>query len=208
MAKMVLGIFANRNLAEDALVTLEDNGYNPKDISIVMREKAEADEMARDTGANVTGGAISGVTTGGVVGALAGLLIGMGIVPGLGAILIGGPLAAALGLTGAAATTVSGAATGALAGGLLGALAGLGLSDEDAKVYEQGVKEGGILLAVPARAGENMEVETILTDYGANQVKTVSTDEEARKAESGVYAPAYYSEVGQPRKGRGRIRRK
>jgi len=151
MARLVLGVFTERNGAEEGITRLENSGYNPKDISIMMRDKHEAHDIADNTGASVVEGTLSGAATGGVLGALAGLFVATGVIPGLGAILIGGPLAAALGLTGAAATTVSGAATGVIAGGVLGALTSLGLSDEDARVYEESIKEGGILLAVPAR---------------------------------------------------------
>jgi hypothetical protein len=176
MANMVLGVFANRTEAEDAIDDLKDAGYNPKDISIVMKDTAEGQAVASNTGANVASGAATGATTGGVIGALAGLLVGIGAiaVPGVGALLIGGPLAAALGLTGAAASTVSGAVTGALAGGLLGALMGLGIPEEDAKVYEQQVKAGGILVAVPAREGEGSDARNILEDDGAQQVRSIA----------------------------------
>ena len=101
MAKTVLGVFANRDDAEDAINRLEADGYNPKDISIVMKDHKTAEYIRDNTGADVA--------TGGVLGALAGLLVATGIVPGIGAILIGGPVAVALGLTGTAATTLSGA---------------------------------------------------------------------------------------------------
>ena len=142
---MVLGLFDDRNQAEAAIAELQNRGYSPKDLSIVMKDTDEAQAVADDTGANVAEGATSGAVTGGAVGAIAGLLVGVGAmaVPGIGALLIGGPLAAALGLTGAAATTASGALTGALAGGLIGALVGLGVPEDSARVYEERVKEGG-----------------------------------------------------------------
>ncbi len=175
MAKMVLGVFSSRPSAESAISDLEAAGYNPKDISILMQDSGEAQSMADDTGANVAEGAASGATTGGVIGAIAGLLVGIGAiaVPGVGALLIGGPLAAALGLTGAAASTVSGAATGALAGGLIGALTGLGVPEEDARVYEERIKSGGILVAVPTVTGTSADAAEILTQHDADQVKTV-----------------------------------
>lgn len=198
MGKMVLGIFFNRADAEDAISRLEEEGYDPKDISIVMKDQAKGEEMQENTGARVAEGAVSGATTGGVIGALAGLLVGTGIIPGLGVLLIGGPIAAALGLTGAAATTVSGAVTGALAGGLLGVLTGFGLSREDARIYEDRIKEGGILLAVPTRRGHENEVRIILEDYNADQVKTIESvddlssrairDEKSYEERPAVYA--------------------
>lgn len=181
MTKLVLGIFNNRADAEDAIDELRDRDYNPKDISIVMRNHDEAVEMADNTGADVAGGAATGATTGAIVGGLAGLLAAVAI-PGLGAFLIGGPIAAALGLTGAAASTVSGAATGALAGGLLGALTGLGLSDEEARTYNDAIDRGGILLAVPARRGEEIEVQEVLEDFDADQIKTVTAQDDYKPA--------------------------
>lgn len=172
MTKTVLGIIADQQHAEMAIEELEAQGYNPKDISIVMNDTKAGKEIAKDTGADVAGGAVSGATTGAALGGLAGLLASF-VIPGLGALFIGGPIAAALGLTGAAATTASGAATGALAGGLIGAFTGFGLSEEDARIYEQRVKTGGIVVAVPARIGEEMEVVEILTSHNAEQVKTV-----------------------------------
>ncbi len=176
MAKMVLGVFGSRTDAEGAIEDLEEAGYNPKDISIMMQDKAEAAVIAEDTGTDVAEGAVSGATTGGVLGAIAGLLIGIGAiaVPGVGALLIGGPIAAALGLSGAAATTVSGAATGALAGGLIGALTSLGVPEEDARLYEERLKAGGILVMVPARSDDTADVSTILEDNEADQVRTVN----------------------------------
>jgi uncharacterized membrane protein len=178
MPETVLAVFSNRDNAEMAIEDLQSEGYNPKDISIVMRDREEAEGVARDTGSNVAAGAVSGATTGGVVGAITGLLVGIGAIaiPGIGGVLIGGPLAAALGLTGAAATTVSGAATGAVAGGLIGALMGLGVPEEEARVYEERIKAGEIMIAVPTR-GRGREVESILSDHGADQIRTVDMRE-------------------------------
>lgn len=180
MQKTVLGVFNERADAEEAIDRLRDADYNPKDLSIVMKDTEAGAEIADTTGTNVATGAASGATTGAVIGGIAGLLIGIGAiaVPGIGAILIGGPLAAALGLTGAAATTVSGVATGALAGGLLGALMGLGVPEEDARIYEERVNEGGILVAVPARSGEEEEVRMLLEDSGADTIRTLTLTQE------------------------------
>jgi hypothetical protein len=176
----VLGIFEDRDNVEEALLELDRNGYKGRDISIVMKDTKEGEEVAMSTGAKVTGGAATGATTGALIGGIAGLVASY-MIPGLGAFFIGGPLAAALGLTGAAATTVSGAATGALAGGLLGALTGLGLSEEDARLYESRVKEGAILIAVPARTDEERDVEVILENYGAESIKSVAMPEETTR---------------------------
>lgn len=179
MAKMVFGVFATRENAETAINQLEKSGFSPKDISIVMQDKKEAEVLHQNTGASVADSTVSGAATGAAIGGLAGLLIGLGAIaiPGIGALLIGGPLAAALGLTGATAATVSGAATGALAGGLIGALVGIGVPEEDARVYEDRVKSGAILVAVPALSSEHGEASAILNEHGAEQVKSIDTKE-------------------------------
>jgi hypothetical protein len=172
---MLLAVFLDRVQADDAINALASEGYRPHDISVIMRDKVEREKLVDNTGAHVAESAVSGVATGGALGGLAGLLIGVGAiaVPGIGALLIGGPLAAALGLSGVAATTVSGAATGALAGGVVGALVGLGVPPDVAKVYEDQVREGAILLAIPVHLERNAEVNAILTRYGATQVREV-----------------------------------
>lgn len=179
MAKTILGIFQNQANAEEALTELEDAGYNVKDISIIMKDRGQAEALRSSTGANIGEGVAEGVTTGAVIGGLAGLLIGVGAIaiPGVGALLIGGPLSAALGLTGAAATTVSGAATGAIAGGLLGALVNLGLPEENAREYETRIREGGILLAVPVSNTQVGEVRGVFTEHNATKIDSVTEQE-------------------------------
>lgn len=204
MDKTVIGVFNHRMEAEDAISKLEALGYEPKDFSIIMKDKYE-DGEGTSIGANVTSGVASGATTGGVLGGIAGLLIGIGAIaiPGVGAILIGGPLAVALGLTGAAATTVSGAVTGALAGGLVGGLMGLGLSEDDAKYYESRVNEGAILVAVPALGMDNEEIHEVFENYGAEQVRTLTDKrgryEERLSSEEERYTPSYYNKVRKKR---------
>lgn len=185
MRKTILGIFSERNDAEEAIYDLEATGYKTKDISIIMRDQGEREKLAHNTGANVAEGAVTGATTGGVIGGIAGLLIGIGAIaiPGIGPLLIGGPIASALGLTGAAASTVSGAITGALAGGLVGVLVGIGISEEDARIYEERIREGGILVAVPAQLGMEEEVREILSENGADQIRAIPTYARQKRAE-------------------------
>lgn len=185
--RMIIGVFADRTDAENAIEDLKSENYDVKDISVITKNTDDATVINNNTGTtgnNVANGAASGAATGGVIGALAGLLVGIGAIaiPGFGALLIGGPLAAALGLTGAAAATVSGAVTGAVAGGLVGALVGIGVPEEDARVYEDRVRAGGILLAVPTRDHNEDDVREIMEDDGADRVRafTMSTYHERR----------------------------
>jgi uncharacterized membrane protein len=159
-----------------AVNDLKRAGFEMKDVSVMVKEEEEGEDLAERTGASVAKGTVSGAAAGGVIGGLGGLLAGVGAiaVPGLGAILIGGPIAAALGLTGAAATTVSGAVTGALAGGLTGGLVGLGIPEERARDYEEKIRAGGVLILVSSPPEREMEARRILEHHGAANVESVS----------------------------------
>jgi hypothetical protein len=54
-------------------------------------------------------------------------------------------------------------------------LTNLGLNENDARTYENRVKEGGILLAVPIKADDDSdEVEDLLEQNNATDIKTVN----------------------------------
>jgi hypothetical protein len=82
-----------------------------------------------------------------VLGGLAGVLVGLGAlaIPGIGPVIAAGPLAAALtGLAGAGAGAVAGGVTG----GLIGALVDMGVPQETAQYYAEGIRRGGTLVTV------------------------------------------------------------
>lgn len=177
MDKTIFGIFDNRADAQGAINSLREEGFDPKDISIVMHDNDEAEAIEEDTGTDIVGGTATGAVTGAVLGGITGFLAGT-VLPGLAGFFIAGPIGAALGLTGAAATTVSGAAAGALTGGLVGALTSFGLSEDDARYYETRVREGAILIAVAASENDDSSVKNIFDEYNASDVKMVSHDAE------------------------------
>lgn len=171
MDTTTVGIFDNRDSAEKAIEELKSLGIADTDISYVYNSEQEITTEGGDR--KVGEGAASGASTGAVLGGLAGLAVAGGLLPGLGALFIAGPLAAALGLTGAAATTAAGALTGAAAGGLVGALVGLGVKEDEAKVYEERVKLGGILLTASHASGDD-RIKEIFDKHGAEEVREYS----------------------------------
>jgi len=114
--------------------------------------------VAESAGAGAFGGT--------AVGGIAGLLVGIGAltIPGIGPVLAAGPLAAAIG------STLAGAGIGAAAGGLIGALVGLGIPEEDAHFYAEGVKRGGVLVTVRTSDDRAHEALRILRDANATDV--------------------------------------
>jgi len=78
-------------------------------------------------------------------------------------LFIAGPIAAALARAGAGGAT----------GGLIGLLIGTGIPEHHAKVYDTGVRGGGILLGVEAKTSDDVDkLETLLEDIGAEYVRT------------------------------------
>ncbi len=152
----VAGLFENRDQAIRAAEALKTAGLRGEDLSIVMRDRREAADVAEAAGAGDATAA--GVVGGGILGGLAGWLVGIGAlaIPGIGPIVAAGPLVAAL----------TGGAIGAMTGGLLGALVDAGVPEEEAKVYQTGVERGGILMTVSAPEGREAEVRRIMEANG------------------------------------------
>lgn len=172
----VVGIFKDKARADAAIKELENQNFNPKDISIIAKEAFSETQDVGFKGGSAAEGAVSGAATGGVVGGLTGLLVGIGVlaIPGVGAFLVSGPIAAALGVTGATAMTISGVATGALAGGVVGGLMGLGIPEENASEYANRIEEGAVLLAVPVGEERNLErVTKLFTQNNAEEIRMI-----------------------------------
>lgn len=138
---LVLANYSSAREAEVAVRALIDAGFGADDVSIIARDERRAQQVADDTGADVGKGAGIGALTGGVLGALGGLLVGATAltIPGIG-IVIAGPLAAILG----------GAGIGAVGGGLIGALTAAGVSEDEARYYQDRLEAGDIVVAVAA----------------------------------------------------------
>ena len=150
---MVTGMFRDRESAEKAYNSTLSRGYSKDDVNLLMSDETRnrhfADSDAADTelGSKALEGAGAGSAIGGTLGAvIAGIAaIGTSIaIPGLG-LLVAGPLAAAL----------AGAGAGGLTGGLVGALIGAGIPEERAKLYDEGVRNGGIVMGVNPRNDED-----------------------------------------------------
>jgi len=136
----IVALYDTIEQAKQAVQALKDAGYTGTDISLVANDTTG--EYARDlTVKSPTDGAGAGATAGAIIGGLGGLLVGIGalVIPGIGPVLAAGPLAAAV-------TTLVGAGVGAAAGGLLGALVDLGVPEEEAGYYAEGVRRGGALV--------------------------------------------------------------
>lgn len=136
-------IFKSQEAAEKAYQDAIDAGYQPHDINVLMSEdsrKKYYDSVLVKEGSKASQGVGVGGATGAALGGIVAAIAAIGtslVIPGLG-LVIAGPLAAGL----------AGAGAGSIAGGLVGALIGWGISEDKAKVFESGIKSGGIVLGV------------------------------------------------------------
>jgi uncharacterized protein (TIGR02271 family) len=154
----VVGLFRDSAQAEGAIRDLKAAGFSDSQIGVLMQDRAEERRLATDTGTKAGEGAAAGAVGGGVLGGIVGLLAGVGAlaIPGIGPVIAGGALA----------STLAGAGIGAAAGGLIGALIGMGIPEEDARYYETGLREGGILVTVDAGTAA-ADARRVLLDAGA-----------------------------------------
>ncbi|GAB4148926.1 MAG: hypothetical protein OHK0017_12170 [Patescibacteria group bacterium] len=149
----------NIDAAEDALNRLTEMGVSSDQISLAAMEEQSSKwvKKAQDDDAVSNGQAfgetVSGIVGGGALGGVIGLLTGVAAltIPGLGPLLITGPLAAAVGGASLGANTLAGAAIGGTVGGVTGLVDGLakaGVERSEAEEIESDLKQGGILMAV------------------------------------------------------------
>jgi hypothetical protein len=160
----VTGLFKTRAAAEAAVDAVIKRGYTRDDISVLMSDSTKNKEFAVQTRSHAADGLGVGSAIGGTVGAVLAAIAAVGTaiaIPGLG-LVVAGPIAAAL----------AGAGAGGATGGLIGMLIGTGIPEHRAKVYESGVKGGGILLGIETKTSEEVDkLETLLEDIGAEYVR-------------------------------------
>ena len=171
MSKTVIGLFNNLEEAQNVVKDLVASGIERDDIGFMANEK-QATPSRTDTareGGDVASGALAGAGTGAAIGGVAGLALALAplAIPGIGPIVAAGPIAAAL----------TGAGIGAVAGGLIGGLTRLGVPEEDAHYYAEGVRRGGILVTVATDDEREADAAAdILRRHGAVDIDERATE--------------------------------
>jgi uncharacterized membrane protein len=165
MTVAVTALYDELTTARRAVEQLVSSGVDRDQISLVANDASNkyASYLKDD---NVTGE--EGAGFGATVGALVGL--GAMLIPGIGPVIAGGPLVAAL--VGAGV----GAATGALTGGITASLVDMGIDEETAGYYAEGVRRGGSLVVAHVPDGNQNRVMDIMNRFNPVDLK-VRTDE-------------------------------
>jgi hypothetical protein len=164
---IMTALFRDRDSAECAYSTLVERGYVQDEVSLLMSDETRrrhfGDPAARrsELGTKAAEGMAAGAVAGGGLGALLAGLAASGIaVPGLPIIAMG-TLAAAL----------TGGLTGGAVGALIGGLIGYGIPEDRARLYDRGVREGGIVMGVRPRSRQDAEYfEREWTSCGGEQI--------------------------------------
>jgi uncharacterized protein (TIGR02271 family) len=143
MAKTVVGLFDDRAAAQEAVRELMNERFTADQISL-MSKKPDGEgvkvEYVEEDGREQIEDMAKGAGTGAAIGGAAGLLLSLTAlaIPGIGPVLAAGPLAA----------LIAGAGVGAATGGLVKGLTRLGVEDDDAHTFAEGLKRGGTLVSV------------------------------------------------------------
>jgi len=139
-------------------------------------------------------GAAAGGGIGAVAGGAAGVAAGLGMlaIPGIGPVVAAGWLAA----------LATGAVAGGAAGGIIGALVESGTSKENAAIYAEAVRRGGVVVTAKVSDEDAPKYKAIMSK---NDVDVVARGDAYRKSGWTGYdpnAPAYTPEqVRQERQG-------
>jgi uncharacterized membrane protein len=155
--RTVAAVFDSRKQSENAVLELQKKGFTCDDISVVANRNTGEfpDETAPGKGAEIAADAGIGAAIGGI----GGLLLGFAglAVPGVGPLLVAGPIIA----------TLSGMGIGAAAGGLVGILTDAGVPKDEAHFYAEGVRRGHVLVTIHTDESRAEEARAILDQSGA-----------------------------------------
>jgi uncharacterized protein (TIGR02271 family) len=136
MTKSVVGVYNSLDTARSVVSDLIDAGFDRNTLNLVAHDPNNeyAGYLTEDRDSEVGTGAGIGAAIGGI----GGLLVGLGAlaIPGVGPAIAAGPIVAAL----------TGAGVGAVAGGLVGALVDMGIPEEEAYIYSEGLRRGHVIV--------------------------------------------------------------
>lgn len=172
MSKTVIGLMDHIGEAQSVVKDLVASGIDRDDIGFMANQKHAVPESAHlneGEGSRATSGALVGAGTGAALGGVAGLALALAplAIPGIGPILAAGPIAAAL----------TGAGIGAVAGGLIGGLTKLGVPEDEAHYYAEGVRRGGILVTVAAEGeAQARTAVNVMQRHGAVDIDQRATE--------------------------------
>jgi hypothetical protein len=196
MAKTVVALYDDFMTARRVVENLTEVGFSRDTISVMVNDASG--EYAgylrddRDIAVSEDVKAGDGAGFGAVVGTLIGL--GAALIPGIGPVIGAGPLGVAL-------TAGVGAAAGAITGGITAAMIDMGIDEDDASIYAEGVRRGSTLVSITTHDEWVERAEDIMNRYEPIDIDERSTlwREGGWKGFSSESAPYSSSQIEQER---------
>ncbi|HEY4839693.1 MAG TPA: hypothetical protein VIH72_13850 [Candidatus Acidoferrales bacterium] len=165
--KAVFAIYSTRAGVEHGAEMLLSSGFTTSDISVLFPENLGTKEIGTEKSTKAPEGTAVGAGSGAVIGGTLGLLASIGAlaIPGIGPLIVAGPIVAAL----------AGIGVGGAVGGFAGALIGMGIPEYEAKRYEGRLQRGGILLSVHCETSDEIKrAKAVLEATRAEDVSSTS----------------------------------
>jgi len=168
--RTIVALYDDFDVAEDVVEDLVEIGFPRAQISLVANditgtygnylgdvEYRSIDDVSAGEGAGF----------GAVVGTLTGLAVAL--IPGIGPVLAAGPLAAAV-------MAGIGAAAGAVTGGVVAGLVDLGVPEDEAEYYVEGVRRGGAMVSARVDDDWANRVEALMERHNPIDMQGVASN--------------------------------
>lgn len=168
MSRTVIALYDDFTTAQRVVEELVNAGFSRDSISMVAPDASgEYGRFVKTSGDGTEDDVDSGEGAG--FGAVVGALVGLGValIPGIGPVVAAGPLAAAL-------MAGIGAATGAVTGGLVAGLVDMGIPEEEAHWYAEGMRRGATMVSVTTDDASVNRAQDIM-----NRFNPIDLDERA-----------------------------
>jgi hypothetical protein len=168
MEQMITGHFDNHERAEAAVRALTEAGFPYSNISMVAQNSQSNEQV------QVLPAPSDSQPSTPLLGTIGGLLLGAAALtlPGVGPLLVAGPLAANF------FGVIDGALVGTSSGGLVGALMGYGLPRDRALKYQTAVENGGFLVMAHGNADQIELARGVLEHQDASDLEIASANGE------------------------------
>ena len=167
-----MALFADAASAAAAARDAHELGVDRSDLSVVARDHQDEERIGNEIDAS-PGSEIEDSSAASRLGELSGYIlaaIAIGL-PGTGAVVAAGPLAAELG-------EVAGHVAGQVAGDLKSTLIKAGMAESDAEAWRAQIEGGrAILIGVHARNGRAAEIEALLAKRSLGRVVRTQWDD-------------------------------
>jgi uncharacterized membrane protein len=171
MMRTIVALYDDFDVAKDVVEDIVEAGFKRESISLMANDVAGEYALNLNRDVEMVGESDVSGAEGASFGAVVGGLVGLGamLIPGVGPVIAAGPLVAALVGAGVGVTA------GAVTGGITASLVDLGVDDEYAGYYAEGVRRGGTLVVAHAEDNWEDRVRDIMSRHNPVDMSTRSS---------------------------------